>query len=151
MSDQWQQEQLIQNDHLRKQIHALRNAPMRTFRKYVLHEVICAGCNETILTVLDTKPYRVVRTRDLAPTGEEGTAPDWRENASAYFAARNRLRRGEWRFFPIGDDDEVDAHSWSWHSVCRCRQWSDMRMQVIVESLRRGDRKRVVKPPGTLC
>jgi hypothetical protein len=85
----WRSEMAIQNEHLRKQLDALRRGPRERWRCFRLHEVVCGGCGDTLVEVMDTDPYPVAFSRRMqvsnaeAALGPTPTPPSARRSAAS--------------------------------------------------------------------
>lgn len=122
---------LVQQRNLGRQMHALGKLPAARLREYTLHEVFCGGCSQALVTVLATDPFHVLRFRQQ--TGE-------------------KVRRGNWAWRaistpppPAGSAEDVEARASIIPAMCRCQQ-RPLSTADIFDSLRRGDRKRVIHP-----
>lgn len=132
-----------QNDYLWRQLDALRKASRSTWRRHRLHEVVCAGCDRSVVEVMDTRPYPIVLHRRLDMSAAEASpgSQAWRGH-----------RKGGWQWFPISnpppDADSKQARCTILPTVCDCRQMT-LSLGGIFDSLRSGEPKRVL-PRDTL-
>lgn len=145
----------VQTDYLRQQLAALHNGPRSRWRQHRLLEVVCRECGDTVLEVMNTKPYRVVRYWEhLVTKGEQPPAPWWGKGWSAsevqqaaYERAKTDTstpltRRGDSMFHPIPADWEGDSDELLL-TACRCRG-HELRGNMVADWLRSTRRKRLI-------
>lgn len=150
-----------QNDYLRRQIHALRKGDRRTWRRHRLLDVVCSVCGQSLAEVMDTKPYPMLLTSEMAETHEEvawresNPPPDDPRQYGQYALARGRavperVRRGEGMITPLcelpwSQDHEDQARDERYEACCNCRGGVLLPMQAVIQAVRRGERKVVVQ------
>lgn len=141
----WHHEHEIQTEHLRRQLAALATLAPARRRKFQLLVVRCQGCGDVMAEVLDTKPYPVIRSRQLVvrELGEAARNGDW---ARHFAETKESIRRDqEWRFVPIPQPlpSERAARNALIPVACSCRS-TDLTEQFMFEQLRLGVRKVVL-------
>ncbi len=87
-----------QTNALRLQLQALDALPRSRRRAWIHHEIRCKDCGDPVIQVMDTRPYRTVRSRKIID---------------------GRLDK-RWMFVPIHDDDAGADNEWVF-AGCRCR------------------------------
>lgn len=144
MTDNFEQEMALQNDYLRKQLHALQKLPTKQRLKYVRLTIMCAPCQEVVLEVVGTEPYPVVRyrqtTRHPNTSFPAATAPvsDWIGHART---AGPSVRQDEWSFYPVPNPtpvpDPAGKDWWGHRSLINtsCRRWQHNLTEEFVFTL----------------
>jgi hypothetical protein len=122
---------------LRRQLKALNDGPPSRRRKFVLHEWVCVGCDELVMEVIATSPYRVLRYRQVAvsdaakvaaanppPTPGMSMAQAWYADQRSQLEHPNEsIRRDkEWRFVPLPDARPDHAERRLVIAACRCQR-----------------------------
>lgn len=140
-------ERQIQNDYLRRQIVAIDSLPPsdRRRKRLQLFVLRCRSCQDVVLEVVDTKPYRVIRTRrtqlnEIAPPppglSPEGRTAYWREHFADRPPDAIRLD-ARWMFTPIPDDLSSESDS-SVVTACRCTSDQLVRISWLATQLAAG-------------
>ena len=152
-------------DQIRDQLKLLLKVPRKMRLRYRSLEYICGGCGETILSVMNTHPCRVItgRGEDLdaispLPWAEFRAAnpkPTVAE-VSAWYREHHvpsppKVDPDEGVFVRIPDDFEQTATTpmhpgrEDVYFLCRCNQWQ-IPLGAIATDLREGKRKRSWMP-----
>lgn len=116
-TDEW----LEQNRLLAEQLAALDTLSSQKRGKWRLLEWVCASCGEIALEVMDTHPWRTVRT--------------WREE--------DGRRTKRWKFRAIGASRPAESAQAILFVVCRCQR-REMPEAAAWDDLEQGRRKRVL-------
>lgn len=166
--EEWMKRYEEQNNRLRAQITAIVTGPKARLRRFRRLEYVCRRCGETILSVLNTSPCRVMCFRREKEEEVPGLhdAPVTRPTTVAEGMAeiarsreghphRRAIRVGDQSpFVGIPDDFEelwpadgefVFGRDESWHCLCACAQWN-LSSHQIAEDLRSAKRKRSFSP-----
>jgi len=152
-STEWEKARREQNDLLRAQLAALGAGPKERWRRFRLLELVCGGCGDVLLEVMNTSPYRVVLVHGADPHPKEPEPNELPPEATLTgkelyerYGGRVRIRRSrDRRFVVLPHELSTVSASESLAATCRCRQWVG-RTQTLVADLQRGIKRRVVPP-----
>ena len=129
-----------QNVPLGKQIQAILSKPAAR-KRLRLHELVCQGCDEIIVEVLDTKPDPVMRWRESTSAEQRDRPADWFKDPGRY-RRPDIGRAGEWKFSPLPDPLPIPEQSRTEviHTACSCRRMT-LPAEVVYGALQSGIRK----------
>lgn len=110
-----------QNDMIRAQLDALDKGGRKWLKRCLLHEIRCSRCGDPLVQLVDLKPYRVVRFRQITQ-GDGAQLSKWIDSG-IYESTPDPVRLDPWwKFFPIAANEPVDD-SWLIFPACRCGQF----------------------------
>lgn len=126
-ADDWEAQMMAEMTYLDGQVRALL-LNKKIMRKYTLTEYWCRDCGQTILRVLDTRPWPVVTFRN-------GTKPPDGN-------PRMMRRADDWDFVPVV---ERDPHMFI-APLCWCSHWG-IRIDELLDDMGAGNRRRAMTSP----